>query len=69
MIKTSAGAINNIKIVKVTNLVDTIKKLQKEDFFVYGADMEGTDIRETKFAEKKVLVIGNEGKGLSLIHI
>ena len=67
VIKTSAGAINNLKIVKVTNLVDTIKKLQKENFFIYGADMEGTDIREAKFAPKKVLVIGNEGKGISKV--
>lgn len=67
VIKTSAGAINNVKIVKVTNLVDTIKKLQKENFFIYGADMEGCDLRETTFADKKVLVIGNEGKGISQI--
>lgn len=67
VIKTSAGAINNVKIVKVTNLVDTIKKLQKENFFIYGADMEGCDLRETTFADKKVLVIGNEGKGISPI--
>ena len=67
VIKTSAGAINNLKIVKVTNLVDTIKKLQKENFFIYGADMEGTDIREAKFAPKKVLVRGNEGKGISKV--
>ena len=52
VIKTSAGAINNVKIVKVTNLVDTIKKLQKENFFIYGADMEGCDLRETTFADK-----------------
>lgn len=67
VIKTSAGAINNVKIVKVTNLVDTIKKLQKENFFIYGADMEGCDLREITFADKKVLVIGNEGKGISPI--
>ena len=67
VIKTSAGAINNVKIVKVTNLVDTIKKLQKENFFIYVADMEGCDLRETTFADKKVLVIGNEGKGISPI--
>ena len=67
VIKTSAGAINNVKIVKVTNLVDTIKKLQKNNFFIYGADMEGVDLRKTTFADKKVLVIGNEGKGISPI--
>ena len=48
-------------------MVNKIKKLQKENFFIYGADMEGCDLRETTFADKKVLVIGNEGKGISPI--
>jgi len=65
VMKTSVGTLNKMKIVKVTNLVETVKKLQKENFFVYGADMEGTDLKSCNFAEKKVLVIGNEGKGIS----
>lgn len=65
VIKTSVGTTNVVKIVKVTNLTETIKKLQKENFFVYGADMNGKDLREISFADKKVLIIGNEGKGIS----
>lgn len=65
VIKTSVGTTNVVKIVKVTNLTETIKKLQKENFFVYGADMNGKDLRDISFAEKKVLIIGNEGKGIS----
>lgn len=65
VMKTSAGTTGSVKIVKVTNLVDTIKKLQKENFYVYGADMEGKDYREIDFEGKKALIIGNEGKGLS----
>jgi len=65
VMKTSVGTLNHIPIVKVTNLVETVKKLQKESFFVYAADMHGSDLRTTEFAEKKVLIIGNEGKGIS----
>ncbi len=65
VMKTSVGTLNKMKIVKVTNLVETVKKLQKNNFFVYGADMVGSDIRQCSFASKKVLVIGNEGKGIS----
>ena len=53
--------------LKVSNLTDAIKKLQKNNFFVYGSDMDGKDCREVSYADKKVLVIGNEGKGISPI--
>ena len=65
VMKTSVGTTSNVPIIKVTNLVETIKKLQKNNFFVYGSDMDGTDLKEVDFADKKVLVIGNEGKGIS----
>ncbi len=65
VMKTSVGTTQNVKIVKVTNLVDTIKKLKENNFFVYGADMEGQDLRSVNFSKKKVLIIGNEGKGIS----
>lgn len=67
VIKTSVGTTENVPIIKVSNLTDAIKKLQKNNFFVYGSDMEGKDCREVSYADKKVLVIGNEGKGISPI--
>ncbi len=63
--KTSVGTVEKVKIVKVANLVDTIKKLQQEGYFVYASAMDGKDCREISYAEKKVLIIGNEGKGIS----
>ena len=65
MQKTSAGAINHIKIAKVSNISDTILKLQKENIWVYGACGEA----EKKYTELDLngniaLVIGNEGKGI-----
>lgn len=67
VMKISAGAINNVKIVLVSNLNDALKKLQKAFFFVYAADMDGKDYRDIDYADKKVLVIGAEGNGISNI--
>ena len=67
VMKISAGAINNVKIVEVSNLSETLRKLQKNMFFVYTADMDGIDYRNVDYADKKVLVIGAEGKGVSPI--
>ena len=65
--KTSAGAINNIKIVMVTNLVNTINYLKDNGYFIYAADMDGTDYRKVNYSDKKVLIIGSEGDGVSNI--
>ncbi len=67
VIKTSVGTTANVKIIKVTNIADSIKKLQDKGYFVYGTDMNGKDCREINFDGKKVLIIGNEGKGMSNI--
>ncbi len=63
--RTSVGALSNMKIVKVTNLVDTMKKLKKEGFWIIGTDMEGTDYKQIDYQGKIGIVIGNEGKGMS----
>ena len=65
VMKVSAGALENVKIAKVTNLVNTIKKLKSMGFWIIGTDMEGTDYREIDYQGKIALVIGNEGKGIS----
>ena len=65
VMKVSCGALNNIKIIMVNNLVDSIKKLQKENFFIYAADMNGEKYTTLTYDTKKVLIIGNEGKGIS----
>lgn len=64
-VKTSVGTINYVKIIMVNNLVQTIKKLQSDGFFIYAADMYGEDFRKIDYSEKRALVIGNEGSGVS----
>ena len=65
VMKTSAGAINNMKIALVTNLKHTIETLKKDGFWIIGTDMEGTDFEKIDYRGKIAIVIGNEGDGMS----
>ena len=65
VMKTSTGALSYVKIVRVNNLVNTINKFKKNNYFVYGAEADGIDYKKVDYADKLVLVIGSEGNGLS----
>lgn len=65
VMKTSSGALSRVKIILVSNINDAIKKLKKEAFVVYAADMDGENYKELNYDNKKCLIIGNEGKGIS----
>lgn len=65
VMKTSSGALNYVKIVMVNNLVQTLKNLKGANYFIYAADMDGEDYRSISYADRRVLVIGNEGNGIS----
>ena len=67
VMKTSVGTINYVKIIMVNNLLDAINKLKKQGYFIYSADMHGENYRTIDYSGKRVLVIGNEGKGISKI--
>lgn len=65
-IKTSAGAIEHMKIARVTNITETIKKLKHEGLWIYGLDMAGEHtIYETDFSGPIGIVVGNEGNGIT----
>ena len=65
VVKTSAGAISYMKIVRVPNLGSTITRLKKEGFWIVATDMDGEDYSEIDYPNKLCVVIGNEGKGVS----
>ncbi len=67
VMKTSSGALNHVNIIMVTNLVNAINKLKSQGYFVYAADMDGDDYRHVDYANKVLLIIGNEGNGISKI--
>lgn len=64
--KTSAGAVEHMKIARVTNISDSIEILKKEGLWICG-----TDINTDKYYYDQDLtgalgiVIGNEGNGMS----
>ena len=65
VMKTSAGTLERVKIVEVTNLTMTIKELKKEGFWFVATDMNGEDYKKLDYRGKMALIIGNEGKGVS----
>lgn len=66
VMKTSAGALSNVHIAVVSNLVNAISKLKDNGFWVVGTAMEDSvDYRSIDYSGKTALVIGNEGKGIS----
>ena len=67
VVKTSAGAIYNMPIVKVTNLATTIGKLKDIGYWIVGTDMAGEDYTKIDYNAPICLIIGNEGHGMSKI--
>ena len=65
--KTSVGAIENIKIIRVANLSNAIEKLKSYGFWIVGTDMVGKSYYDLDYKMPICLVIGNEGKGMSKI--
>lgn len=64
--KSSAGAIEHMKIAKVSNINSTIDYLKKEGIWIYGAHMDTkTYCYDANYSGAAALVIGSEGKGIS----
>ena len=66
--KTSAGAIEYVKVAQINNVAQTLKQLKDLNFTIIGSDIEGIDIYDKSnfadFTDSIVLVIGSEGKGM-----
>lgn len=67
VMKTSAGALNYVNIIQVTNLVNAINWLKERGFFIYGAEADGVNYKKVDYSDKRALVMGSEGKGISPI--
>ena len=67
VVKTSAGAIYNMPIIRVANLGATIKKLKEFGYWIVGTDMNGEDYTKIDYNMPVCLIIGNEGHGMSKV--
>lgn len=63
--KTSAGAVEHVKVARVSNLVQTLKDLKKKGCWVFGAEAGGNNVFAADLTGPRVIVIGSEGKGIS----
>lgn len=63
--KTSTGAIEHVKVVRVTNIAQTIAQLKKQGVWVFATDMKGTNYTQWQTNGALAVVIGNEGQGVS----
>lgn len=62
--KISAGAVEYVPVIQIGNIVQQLKDLKKQGFWVAGADMDGKPYTKANLTGPLVLVIGAEGKGL-----
>lgn len=64
--KVAAGACSYVKVARVTNITESIKKLKEYGLWIYGLDMAGeSNIYDTKLEGAIGIVVGNEGEGIS----
>jgi 23S rRNA (guanosine2251-2'-O)-methyltransferase len=63
-IKTSAGAAEYLQIERITNSANEIAALQKQGFWVYGADGDGEPIWNVDLTGQVCVCLGGEEKGL-----
>lgn len=64
--KVSAGAVQHMKIARVTNLSETIERLKKEGLWICGTDINtNTYYYDQDLTGAIGIVIGNEGNGMS----
>lgn len=68
--KCSVGAIEHMRIAKVTNINAAIDELKKEGLWIYGADIAGEEYSyQVNFNGPCAMVIGSEGKGISKLTL
>jgi len=61
----SAGALEHMKLVQVTNLARTLGMLQEKGIWIFGLDHRAEqDCFHSDFTGPAALVIGGEGKGI-----
>ena len=64
--KASAGALEYLPVVRVSNMAATIRELQKRGVWVFGTAADGTTpLYQADLKSAAAIVIGNEGEGMS----
>ena len=64
VMRISAGALNHVKVARVTNINHAIDTLKENGYWVYGAEVGGEQIYKANLTGKICLVIGGEDSGV-----
>ena len=67
--KAAAGALNFMKIARVTNLNRTIDELKEKGIWIIGTAMDGQSALTADLTGPAALVIGSEGDGISKLTL
>ena len=63
--KASAGAVETIPVIQVTNLVQTLERLKQAGCWIFGLAGEANkDIYQADYRGNLALVVGSEGEGI-----
>jgi 23S rRNA (guanosine2251-2'-O)-methyltransferase len=67
VVKASAGAVEHLNVIRVTNLARTIEQLKRGNIWIMGLENrpQATDYARADFTIPLMLVLGSEGTGLS----
>ena len=63
--KSSAGALEHMRVARVTNLAMTLDELKRLGFWIYAADMGGERYCDVDYSGNVAVVLGSEGFGIS----
>jgi 23S rRNA (guanosine2251-2'-O)-methyltransferase len=63
--RVSTGALFDTPFAIEHNIHNVMNDLKTSGFLLYGADMDGEDVRKMKFEGKRALILGSEGEGIS----
>ncbi len=65
ILRTSTGALFDMPFALEHNIHSVLNDLKTTGFHLYGADMGGKDIRAVEIKERRALILGSEGDGLT----
>lgn len=64
IMRSSTGALADMPFALISNIYDVINDLKTSGFTIYGAVMDGEDIREIKPTGKRAIILGSESLGI-----
>jgi 23S rRNA (guanosine2251-2'-O)-methyltransferase len=64
IVRSSSGAVLDMPITLFKDTSTLVNELKQSGFKTYAADMDGEDVKEISFGERKALLLGSEGEGI-----